>query len=316
MSEPGETPTRATAGSLLRAAREKQGLHIAALAAAIKVAPRKLDALENDRYDELPDATFTRALAQTICRTLKVDPHPVLGLLPVPESSILDHVGGTLNTPFKDRSPREESAGLAVAAIRPMVWGGIALLVAALAVYFAPEGLLRWPAARPDAAAPVAAASAAPAVVAAAPEAASEAAFEAASAPLSAASAADGAMPVASAAVAAAAVVASASMAAPMSALAPAPALASVPAVVASAPRGTSLVQVSASGPSWVEVRDARGKVVFSRVVEAGENVGVDGEMPLRLTVGNAPGTRVAFRGQPVDLAPLTRNNVARFELK
>ncbi len=41
-----------TAGSLLRAAREKQGLHIAALAAAIKVAPRKLDALENDRWNE------------------------------------------------------------------------------------------------------------------------------------------------------------------------------------------------------------------------------------------------------------------------
>ena len=132
MSEPGDTPQRATAGALLRAAREKQGLHIAALAAAIKVAPRKLDALENDRYDELPDATFTRALAQTICRTLKIDAHPILGLLPVPESSMLDHVGGTLNTPFKERSSREESPGLAVAAIRPMVWAGVVLLLAAL----------------------------------------------------------------------------------------------------------------------------------------------------------------------------------------
>ena len=45
-----------------------QGLHIAALAAAIKVAPRKLELLEADRFDELPDATFTRALAQTVCR--------------------------------------------------------------------------------------------------------------------------------------------------------------------------------------------------------------------------------------------------------
>ena len=77
MSEP--QPGTATAGSLLRAAREKQGLHIAALAAAIKVSQRKLEALEGDRYDELPDATFTRALAQTVCRTLKVDARPVLG---------------------------------------------------------------------------------------------------------------------------------------------------------------------------------------------------------------------------------------------
>ena len=67
---------------MLRAAREKQGLHIAALAAAIKVSPRKLDALENDRWHELPDATFTRALAQTVCRTLKVDARPVLDKLP------------------------------------------------------------------------------------------------------------------------------------------------------------------------------------------------------------------------------------------
>ena len=67
---------------MLRAAREKRGLHIAALAASIKVSPRKLEALETDRYDELPDLTFTRALAQTVCRALKIDAEPVLAKLP------------------------------------------------------------------------------------------------------------------------------------------------------------------------------------------------------------------------------------------
>ena len=62
----------ATAGAMLKAAREKRGLHIAALAASIKVPQRKLEALESDRYEELLDLTFTRALAQTICRTLFV----------------------------------------------------------------------------------------------------------------------------------------------------------------------------------------------------------------------------------------------------
>ncbi len=73
MSEPLPEPIATaspTAGRLLREAREKQGLHIAALAAAIKVAPRKLELLEADRFDELPDATFTSALAQTVCRAL------------------------------------------------------------------------------------------------------------------------------------------------------------------------------------------------------------------------------------------------------
>ncbi|WP_374684976.1 helix-turn-helix domain-containing protein [Rhizobacter sp. J219] len=45
-------PTPDTAGSLLRQARVAKGLHIAALATSIKVAPRKLELLEADRYDE------------------------------------------------------------------------------------------------------------------------------------------------------------------------------------------------------------------------------------------------------------------------
>ena len=55
-------PPATTAGGLLRQARQAQGLHIAALAAAIKVTPRKLELLESDQFDQLPDATFTRAL--------------------------------------------------------------------------------------------------------------------------------------------------------------------------------------------------------------------------------------------------------------
>ena len=59
---------RRAPGALLREAREAQGLHIAALAAAIKVTQKKLELLEADRFDALPDATFARALAQTVCR--------------------------------------------------------------------------------------------------------------------------------------------------------------------------------------------------------------------------------------------------------
>ena len=72
-----------SAGRLLREARQAKGLHVAVLASAIKVAPRKLEALEADRYEELPDATFTRALAQTVCRTLKIDAAPVLAWSPM-----------------------------------------------------------------------------------------------------------------------------------------------------------------------------------------------------------------------------------------
>ena len=45
-------------------------------------ARQRAEALEADRYAELPDLTFTRALAHTVCRALKVDAEPVLAKLP------------------------------------------------------------------------------------------------------------------------------------------------------------------------------------------------------------------------------------------
>jgi len=67
---------------------------------------------------------------------------------------------------------------------------------------------------------------------------------------------------------------------------------------------------------SWVEARDARGRVLLSRVMSSGESLPLDGQMPIRLTVGNAIGTQVTLRGKPVDLGPQTRDNVARIELQ
>ena len=64
------TTSRVTAGSLLRTAREREGLHIAALAVSMKVPVKKLEALEADRLDLLPDAVFVRALAASVCRLI------------------------------------------------------------------------------------------------------------------------------------------------------------------------------------------------------------------------------------------------------
>ena len=124
---------------MLRAAREKQGLHIAALAAAIKVSPRKLDALEHDRWDELPDATFTRALAQTVCRALKTDPAPVMRLLPPPSGHRLETVGEGLNTPFRERPGVLVQSSWPEAFSSPGFWFAGLLLLAAVAVFFLPQ---------------------------------------------------------------------------------------------------------------------------------------------------------------------------------
>ena len=127
-----EVPTPArTAGGLLSEARQAQGMHIAALAASIKVSQRKLESLEADRFDELPDATFTRALAQAVCRSLKMDPAPVLALLPAPVSHRLEHVSQGINQPFRERAARGES-GEGVSRVPPGTWAALALIVLAL----------------------------------------------------------------------------------------------------------------------------------------------------------------------------------------
>jgi len=294
-------PRGHSAGAQLRAARERQGLHIAALAAAIKVTQRKLEALEADRYDELPDATFTRALAQTVCRTLKIDAAPVLAELPQLPSLALDLKGGRINTPFRER-PGREDPGLRISAVRPLVWAGALLALGAVVLYGWPAGygLSLLQRVRPAVAA--APASAPEPVMPSAPSASEPvmAMEPAASAPGLAAqpAAGDTTSPVAAAV-------------AP-----PTPVPAAAPPGAAPVAAGSGLVQVRSMSSSWVQARDAKGQVLLSRTVVAGEAVGLDGALPIRLTIGNANAAQLNFRGQPVDLKPSTRDNVARLELQ
>ncbi len=282
---PADGPPQAapTAGGLLRQARQAQGMHIAMLAAATKVPQRKLEALEADRLDELPDATFTRALAQTVCRALKIDPAPVLALLPQPAGHRLEQVAEGINAPFRDR-PGMSQGGEGLNIGSPAVWAPLLVLLLAAVVYFLPAGTVKLPGA-PAASAPAASPSASlPAAVAAPPATAASVVVETVH---SAPAAAEPAAGVATAA-------------------------ASAPAAEA-APAG--VLQLRTSAESWVEVTDARGATLLSRLLQPGETVGVDGATPLRLTVGNAAATQVSFRGQPVAMTT-TRDNVARMELK
>ena len=91
-----------SAGALLRQARQAQGVALEALAATLKVPVEKLQALEDEDWQRLPDVVFLRALAQTICRTLHLEAAPVLALLPQQKVTALAPQGG-LNAPMRER---------------------------------------------------------------------------------------------------------------------------------------------------------------------------------------------------------------------
>jgi cytoskeleton protein RodZ len=265
------------------------------LAASIKVSQRKLEALENNRWDELPDATFARALALTVCRTLKMDAKPVLELLPASNVSKLENVAGSLNTPFSERG--SPGAGLAGGGLRPLVWGGLALLLAALIVYFMPApwwerfagGQVDGNAGAESVQLPALAGAASEALLTASPLVAD---------PLSYASAAS--------------VVAA-------SAASPAAATGVVSAPTLAASRGGMVsghgIQLVINQSSWIEARDTTGRLIVSRLVETGEQLAIEGEPPISLVIGNAAGVELRFKQKRVDLQTLTSNNVARLQL-
>jgi len=286
----GTTGLTPSAGAQLRAAREQRGLHIAALAASMKVPQRKLEALEADRHDALPDLTFTRALAQSVCRALKIDAQPILDALPAAsDPSRLAQVGGGINAPFRDRPGRDDS-GEPRFWTRPVFWGTALVLLAAAALALLPESWLsatRWFGRNAPAAAPTTAPVVIATPVAAPPAPAASDAMPPPAAGLSAATAEPAFPPSTS------------------------PAASGPPSGVS--PNG--ILQLHAKTGSWVEVQDAQGQVLLSRHLKDGERVGVDGALPLRVTVGNATGTTLSFRGQAVDLTPNTLGNVARLQL-
>jgi cytoskeleton protein RodZ len=292
-------------GALLQHLRVQQGLALEALAAMIKVAPAKLAALEQGRYQDLPDAAFTRALAMTVCRVLKVDASTVLAGLPQAQPVSLG-VSEPNAVPFKaGRARLNLDVPVSVPwrelfAPRWLVPAGV--LLAAVAVYFIPQEWTTLPTPALEAEVPVPAATLP--VVAQQPSSPASGLTGGLDHTLERAPAASGgeveaAAPAASVASAVVAYVAGEG---------------AQPSAVAAISARALVLNVTES--SWVEVRDAEGSKLLSRHLAADEVVAIDGTPPLSVKIGNVSGVAMTYKGNSVDLSAFTRANVARMELK
>lgn len=311
----GEQPgAPLTAGQMLRSAREAQGMHLAVLSVNLKVSVRQLEALEADRHEVFKGATFVRALAQSVCRQLRIDPAPVLAALP-------QNVGPSALEPVSLAS--RQAVNRPAAAVRAGHSGkplSRQVLVLALLMVLGAAALIWWPLPVKDkvaeevqdpaqAAVPMGQASDpvqepfAPASAEAVTPAPAAMASEAQPARLPASNTA-AALPVT-----------------PPVAAAPAPAAvrqASAPAVSApaSAPAGDAPLTLRLTADAWVEVRDGRGQMLIKRVVKAGETLQQQVEAPVFVYVGRADSAELRWHGKLQDLQPYTRNNEARLQLK
>lgn len=283
---------------LLRAVREAAGLHIAALAAALKVPVKKLEALEAGRYGELPDLTFARALASSACRHLKVDPAPILEQIP---QGVIPVLGGSrqgINAPFQpahDPAPINPLGWLS----RPALLAAIVLLLGALVIVFMPR--VEEPA-QAEAGSVVTPVETTEPVAAVEPEPAQEPAMSGASSTPAAEGSAPGT---------------TLTPAAPVTPAGAAPVAEAAPAIAApAAPITGSLLTIAATGESWVEVTNGAGAVVIQRVLQAGDAVDFSSAPPYTVVLGRAEVAQVTVRGKPFDVTRFVRNNVARFEVK
>ena len=286
-------------GTMLRNAREASGMQLGVLASTLKVPVKKLETLEADRFDLLPDMVFVRALTTSVCRALKIDSSPILASLPhaIAPSLKTDEAG--INTPF-----RSAGTGSLLSFVnqlsKPFLFSVLALLIGVVILIFLPQKL-------PNVVGDVHKSEKSnwtfPALLAASPSTTTE--NHVANEPIRS--------------------VQSASLlqASPVVIVASSPASTTSNLLIAGVDVNSSAtgsladaIVFKARDTSWVEVIDAKGTVQLRRTMAQGEVITVTGVMPLSAIVGRASNMDVQVRGQPFDLSQLAKDNVARFEVK
>jgi cytoskeleton protein RodZ len=297
-------PALISPGALLARAREQYGLSVGEIASQMKLAPRQVEALEADAWDRLPSMLFVRGFIKGYARCVHADPAPALAALEVrcgtaasqerasTEQAIARAAQPSTAIPFPSSDQPSRRLHRIAAALAVLCIGFLAF------EWFGPtlqsvQGVVESDRAR---------AVAAPGAVAQ-PESAPQGAAEGALLPAVPAPQPAGTAPGATA-----------------PAVVPLPAGAP-PAAAAGNAQGSGpgerTIRLAFDRESWVEIRDARGKLIFSQLNPPGTSQVVQGEPPLSLVVGNAGSVRLAYNDREIDLKQFNnRGDVARFTLE
>jgi cytoskeleton protein RodZ len=298
-------------GAALLAARQERGIGLPEVAQQLKFGLRQLEALEADRFDELPGGTFARGMVRSYARLLKVDPEPLLariaGRFDAPDSNQLA-ARFSQPVPFSDAGRRSTLVYFGLSLGILVIVGGIAYQwqhernAPAKMAFVKPkaETAARKPAL------PAQTASIAPAPLAEAPP-----AVEEKKPPV-----AEKKPPVAAKKPAAEEKKADERKAEEKRIVEkkPAPAVQTVAAAPPSSGVHRIVLRVE-TDEAWLEVTDASGRQLVSSLNRAGSERVVQGRGPFTFVIGNASHVRLLHNDREVDLKPYTRVEVARFTL-
>lgn len=290
-------------GEQLAGRRQELGWSVQDVASHLKLAPRQIDAMENDNFAALPTMVMTRGFIRSYAKLLGLDATALLATISPavtaqPTASTVH--GSPLSTPFSES--RFSLMGRNKFAYKWLVVLAVLLLLLAVAIRLdvipVVQNTLQSLAEKSAAAGSAASTEGTEGTEgkAAAPAVETQAVDAAANAPLTAAPA-----PAASAA------------AVPETGVNAAPANTQV---VSPAPASGGELSLNFRQDSWVEIKRADNTVLISRLAKAGSTETVDMSQPVNIIIGNLAGVDATLRGVPVDLKAGSKTNVARLNLK
>jgi cytoskeleton protein RodZ len=272
----------ATMGARLAAARESLGLSVADVARQIKLSVRQVQALEADDLTHLPKSpVIVKGFLRNYARLVQLDPDKLLASL---------HATPGADGKVERRNRRRE----VVSFDRPSrLWlkvllGGsliVAILLGAYEYHMNPDFFSKP-------AAPEATNRSTPVPRPAASGTPASNATEEASPPLAAATAA---------------------VEGQGAAAGPSSIDGAATGTPASAP---GVVRFRFQRDAWIEIKDRDGNRIVNQLGKAGTEKAVEGPPPLKLVIGAASGVKAEWNGQPVDLVPFTKVDVARLTLE
>lgn len=284
-------PSQPLLGELLIGARERWNLSDADLARQMRLALRQVQALEENRFDDLPGNTFVRGFIRNYARVVQADPEPFL--------QAYERSRPRQQQPEIERS--QEQIAFPNKALPKWLWYlGVLLMLALL------SPLLIYLVLHDDGA-PLQVAKPPSTVASTVVSPTENAAVK--DAPL--------VLPPPQAVLQSATPnPASGTQVKEPNVAAPPPVLDMKVQPPEPAIGGEASVSLNFEGDAWVEIRDKSGKVVFSRLGRRGETQAVQGKPPFSLVVGNAAQVRIAYNGKPFDHSQFIKVNVARFKLE
>ena len=317
-----DTAQPAPLGEVLARERERQGLSRSEVAQRLHMSASQVEALEAGHYERLPKGTFLRGFVRNYAKQLSLAADPLLARLQeaAPQPPATRIVVPSQNIRFDPMRERLASPYVRASVLFVVV---LALVLAGM-YWFAniyqkppvsvarksvdlgpPQQLAAAPVSAPETPAPVEA----PKVEAPKVEAPKVEATPSSALPQVGGSTA---APVAPVATTAAADRGPSSTATPT----PSPALPQGGGSTVVPKRGERKLKFRFKGESWVEIKDAQGRVLMSRLNSPGSEAEVAGRPPFTVIVGNAPDVQVLYDDRAFPLEPHTKVAVARFTVE